>query len=66
MMGNGNELLVVFLYHAKTNGYSIFFRSELKGTIQDFRDWNILEAKKALRDLICTNILFIHVIFGFE
>ena len=59
------DLLVLLIYHAEPERYSIYLKSERKRTDKKApKVWDIAETKNVLGTDLCNNILTIHAILG--
>ena len=65
VIGEDTDLLVLLIYHAEPERYSIYLTSERKRTDKQApKVWDIAETKNVLSIDVCNNILTIHAILG--
>lgn len=62
LVGDDTDLLVLLLYHVKSEHHKVYFKSSSSKT--EARIWKIQAVQDSIGADICDNILFVHAIGG--
>ena len=66
LVGEDTDLLILLCCHASLDSHNIFFRPEPKKNTKKPKVWNIKAVKEQLGPEICSNILFLHAVLGYD
>jgi len=65
LVDEDTDFIVVLCYHANLDSHNFFFCLEPKKH-EKICVWNIIATKEKLGEDICSNVLFIHIILGYD
>ena len=66
LIGDDTDLLMLIIYHTNLESHDLFFKPETKKSTKNPHIVDIKTSKRHLGPSLCTHILFIHAILGYN